>query len=410
MIFRVIMDGNDILNYQERSFVLLSPVLNTEINTAGSFEFTMPPGHVFYDAVHPLTSTIEVYEDETLLWFGRPVETKVDFYKQKTVYCEGALAFFSDTIQRPREYESISLHSFLAAVVNGHNAQVATDRQFLLGRVTVPNRSVYRKLNYESTFDTLKKQCIDAEGGYLFVRRENGANYLDWLADMPYTCNQPVEFGLNLLDISSGFNGSTIATCVVPLGATDPETGLALTVESVNGGSDVLESSAVSMFGRITRAVTFSGTKDASILYTQGIEYLQSVQFDDLVIKCSAAELHLQNENYEQFRVGQMIHCRSVPHLLDRVFPLTKLTLRLDTAAKQIELGTASAHALTRIYRDVQDSANEEDPATQEELDGIKEEIEEMHQQIDDFIGEEWIHQINGVTVTGGTVNFVTVT
>ena len=37
MIYRVIMDGNDILNFQERPFVLLNPVLNTELNTAGSF-------------------------------------------------------------------------------------------------------------------------------------------------------------------------------------------------------------------------------------------------------------------------------------------------------------------------------------------------------------------------------------
>jgi hypothetical protein len=98
MIYRVIMDGNDILNYQEKPFILINPSLSMELNTAGSFEFTMPPAHAFYDMVRPLSSTIEVYEDETLLWFGRPVEVETDFFKQKQIYCEGALSFFSDSV------------------------------------------------------------------------------------------------------------------------------------------------------------------------------------------------------------------------------------------------------------------------------------------------------------------------
>ena len=112
MIYRVIMDGNDILNFQEKPYILLNPNLEIELNTAGSFDFTMPPCHTFYDDIHPITSTIEVYEDEDLLWFGRPMEIKTDFLKNKQVYCEGALSFFNDTVQRPHEYDSIYVHEF----------------------------------------------------------------------------------------------------------------------------------------------------------------------------------------------------------------------------------------------------------------------------------------------------------
>lgn len=292
MIYRVIMDGNDILNYQERQFILVNPSLNMELNTAGSFEFTMPPAHAFYDNVMPLSSTIAVYEDETLLWFGRPVEIETDYYKQKTVYCEGALAFFNDSVQRPREYDHISLHTFFRTVIESHNTQVGEYRQFTVGTITVPDKTVYRKLNYDATFDVLKKQCLNAEGGYLFLRRENGTNYIDWYKEMPYASNQPVEFGLNLLDMHSNFDGSSIATCVLPLGDTDTETGLPLTVESVNDGSDVIESEAVAEYGRITKAISFSGVKYANTLYEDGLEYLASTQFDNLTIECTAAELH----------------------------------------------------------------------------------------------------------------------
>ena len=66
MIYRVLLDGNDILNFQEREYVLLSPSLDMELNTAGSFEFTMPPCHPFYDSVRLPASTVEVYEDAVL--------------------------------------------------------------------------------------------------------------------------------------------------------------------------------------------------------------------------------------------------------------------------------------------------------------------------------------------------------
>ena len=413
MIYRVIMDGNDILNFQEKEFVLLNPALNMELNTAGSFEFTLPPSHAFYESVNPIISTVEVYEDDVLLWFGRPMEIKKDFFNNRQVYCEGALAFFNDSVQRLHEYDSISLHTFFRTIIANHNNQVAGGRQFTVGSITVADKAVYRKLNYDSTFDCLKRQCLDAEGGYLFLRREEGVNYIDWLNEMPYTCNQPVEFGLNLLDMTADFNGSTIATCVIPLGDTVEGTDAPLTVASVNGGSDVIVSEAASTYGRITKAVQFSGVKYADTLYANGLDFLSNVQFDDLIIECTAAELHSQNENYELFRVGQNVRCRSNPHLLDRMFPLVKMSINLDTAAKQITLGTQVRQTLTKITKDVEEFAVE-DPATKEEIDGINSDIENIKDDITDIQNQidagldGWTHQVNGITQKTGTINFVT--
>ena len=378
MTYRVILDGNDILDFTDKAHILLQPALTTELNAAGSFTFTMPPGHAFYNEVKPLLSTIEVYEDEELLWFGRPVEIKTDFWKQRQIYCEGALAFLNDSVQRLHEYDRISLHSFFQTIISAHNEQVAADRQFTIGNITVADKTVYRKLNYESTFDVVKRQILSAEGGYLFFHRENDLNYIDWLAEMPYSCNQPVEFGLNLLELTSDFDGSAIATCVVPLGEADSETQEILTVERVNNGSDVIESEAVSTYGRITRAVTFSGVKEPTTLYADGLEYLQDTQFNNMVIECSAAELHSQNANYEQFRVGQMIHCRSVPHLVDRSFPLVKLSLQLDTAAKQITLGSASRQSLTQIYKEDQETTETNEDSIEERMDSLEELVSEL--------------------------------
>ena len=92
-------------------------------------------------------------------------------------------------------------------------------------------------------------------------------------------------------------------------------------------------------------------------------------------------------------------------------FPLVKLTLRLDTAAKQITLGTAVRESLTRIYKDARgaDSSQEENPATEAEIESLRERVDGMQDQIDGIVsGEHWIHQMDGVTLAAGTVNFVT--
>lgn len=400
MIYNVTLDGVSIFNYEYPDMVLLDPKLETELNTSGSFEFTMPASHVFYDNVQLLTSDIEVYEGDHLLWFGRPVEIKTDYYRQKRVTCEGALAYFNDSVQEMQEFSSISIQDFFRHVVSVHNQQVAENRQFTVGNITIPDKKVYRKLQYEQTMDVLKKQCLSAEGGYFFVRRENGVNYIDWLSEMPYSCNQPIEFGLNLLNISGDIGGEDVATCVLPLGDTDSETGQPLTVASINNGKKIVESEAVSVYGKITKAVTFSGVSDPRTLYQDGVEYLNSLQFDHLSIECDASELHFLNSNFEAFQVGQMIHCVSKPHLVDRDLPLTKMSLKLDTATKQITLGTSAKQTLTEIYADMTDSSDAEtqdleDNVTdlQDNISDMQDDISDMQDQIDNMSeGDGWHH------------------
>ena len=407
MIYRVLMDGQDIFNPQEKRFMLLTPDLSMELNTSGSFEFTMPPAHTFYDDVKPIVSIIEVFEDETLLWFGRPIEVSTDFYNQKRVYCEGALAFFNDSVQRIHEYDTISVHEFFRTVIANHNEQVDTNKRFVVGNITVEDKTVYRKLNYKSTFETLRIQCINAEGGYFFFRRVNGVNYIDWLAEMPYSTNQPVEFGLNILDASTDFDMSSFATCVLPLG--DEVDGERLTVKSVNDGNDIIESDAVEEYGKIVKCVEFSGVTHPDTLYEDGIEYLESVQFDNMTIECTAAELHWQNENYDLFRLGQKVHAHSTPHLIDKYFDLLKLDISLDTAEKKIVLGTVRKPTLTEITREstipsdytdrLDDVIGQVDDitGTLDELtdtptvDDVRDEIQDTLDDINDLIGGDYI-------------------
>lgn len=351
MIYQVKYDGLSIFDIGV-DMMLSSPSLQIELNTAGSFEFIMPPTHQYYNVPKLLTSDVEVVENGVVIWTGRPVEIKTDFFKRKRVYCEGALAYFNDSIQRPAEYDSISISTFFRTLIANHNSQVAANRRFIVGNIGITEKNVYRKLDYESTFDALRTMCIEAEGGYFFIRRESGVNYIDWYgSNMPDSNSQPIQYALNLTDLSSVLSGSEIRTAAIPLGKADSN-GNKLTVTDVNGGKDYVAVDAAATYGLITTVVEFSNIENKTALLEAGKKWLINDQFDPLSIEVDAADLHYINSKYDKpFRVGQTVHCTSNPHLIDKDFPLIKISLSLDTAIKKITIGTPQKTKLTEIYK-----------------------------------------------------------
>lgn len=370
MSFEVTVDNLDFLDYYYKDMVILNPQLEVELNTVDSFTFVVPPIHKYYAEIKPLVSIVEVYEDGDMIWFGRILSVDTNYDREKEITCEGPYGWFHDSVQRYCVYEEIGLHDFFRTLIENHNNQVPSARQFQVGNITMSDKTVYRKLDYESTKEALESMIIDAEGGYLFFRRENGTNYIDWLEDMPYECNQPVEFGLNMTDISSSFNGEDLITCLLPLGDTvrpnddpeqgelieedDPRVGLPLTLEH-KYGTDLIASNLVNIYGAIIAPVTFSGVTDAEELKRKGEAYLQNETYNRLTFECEAIELKSYgpgaNDNYDHFKVGQKVRCRSIPHALDAVFPLIKMSVTLDTAAKTVTLGTAPRKNLTEIVK-----------------------------------------------------------
>lgn len=352
-LYRVTWNGQDILDYTDERMVLLSPHLEQEVNTAGSLSFVVPPYHTFYDLFVDetmLISDVEVYEDEELIWFGRPLQLKKDFYNQKEVYCEGGLAYFNDSVHEKNKFDSISIHDFFRKVVANHNYQVDSPRQFLVGNITVENKTVYRNPNYEKTLDVLRGQCLDTNDGYFFVRKVNGKNYIDWLKDMPYSCNQTIEFSENMLNVSTSFDGNDFATCVMPLGASD-DNGDPITVYDVNNHDLLIISDLAKIYGRIVTVVQLNDIEDKTELLAEGRKSLERILYNSKSIECSAADLHSTDGSKEIFRLGQMVHCYSQPHGLEIDLPLSKLQINLDTAAKHITLGIIKKKSLTRITK-----------------------------------------------------------
>lgn len=394
MIYRILCNGVSLWEHYP-AMEVLDPQLEIELNAAGSLQFTMTPDHLFFDSIRPLIDTIEVYEENDLIWFGRPVELERDIGGLKSCYCEGALAWFNDSVQRPREQAEVNAETLFRSIVTTHNGQAGASRQFTVGTVTVDKTIVYDN-DYTSSMDAMGA-LLDRAGGYLIPRRENGVNYLDWLAELPEMWGQGVEFGLNMVKFNRQYGFGDLVTGVLPVGGIpEPEEGQdpptePITIAPVNEGSDILLSDAGATYGGIVRTVRYSDITDPQELLEAAQVYLEDVQFDPVSIQVSAADLHFLDERKPAFRVGTVVHVVSVPHLLDRHLPLTKLSFRLDRAAREVTLGTERRRAITDIIKKVEEEPSKIDRA---ELDRINDSISGLYAAIDGIDGGDdgWIH------------------
>ena len=348
---------NDLIFDLSNDTSLISPIVKLQDNNAGTLEFSMAPGADSYNKIRKMKSEIVVYSDGTPIFVGRPIDETIDFKNIKKITCEGALAYLNDTIQRPHEYHSMTIRGYLETLIAIHNQQVGnTNLQFHVGMVTVhdPNDSIYKYTNWESTLQVIKTDLLDKYGGHIRIRLEADKKYIDYLAEYPRTNTQIIEFGSNLLDFTKSIDATQIVTAVIPLGARQEESSIKkleerLTINSVNDDLDYVYSpSAVDNYGWIFKTVTWDDVNTPSILKRKGEEYLKSIQFENVVLKVQAIDLHMVNSNIEQFKLLDQVRVISEPNGLDRIFPVTELTIDItNPEANTITLGSTQVQAMS---------------------------------------------------------------
>lgn len=349
MIYTVICDGEN-LHIPSFDCQLTSGNVELEINSANSFNFVMPPNHIHYDVPDKLISDVEVWEEDELIFFGRVLDIEYDFSNNKRVTCEGPMAYLNDSIQRPDKQENINGEDWLAYLLTNHNNQCPANRQINVGQVSdiFRNKRFTREVSYDKTIDALRNTLLNVEGGYLFFRKESNGIYVDWLDEVPSLSGQVLQFAVNLKDMKRTESGAKIRTAVIPLG--DDTGNGRLTIKTVNSNIDYLANDLESEFGLIPEVVTFDGVTDAQTLKDYGQKWLNDKKFNELVFEVSAAELSYINSDFSAFKVGQMIHVTSAPHnVIDKTFPLTKMSYDINSPEKKITIGTPEEQTLTDI-------------------------------------------------------------
>jgi len=226
--------------YESEELSLISPTLDIESGTAGSFSATFPISNQGYSLAIPMKTEAIVRKNDKEVWRGRILNPDYDFYNQMKIDVEGELTYLTDTFQPQHEYKTETLIQVIEAVLQNHNKKVATwdatnniwvsnanepfDKVFYPGSCFISSTDdptgtnvSYRKTDYNTTLDALK-QIANAYKGYFIVRKENGKRYLDFLKDFNIICQQRIDFGENLLDYSKTFKMEDLCTVAMPIG------------------------------------------------------------------------------------------------------------------------------------------------------------------------------------------------
>lgn len=329
--------------------IALNPKLSLQLNKTGSLTFAIPAGHENYDKVNKLTSVIEVYQDDELIFTGRPLSDEVDFYNTGTIPCEGDLSYLIDSKQRPYEYTG-DIRPFLQQLIDNHNSQVETGKLIQLGVVTVvdPNGYINRSdSGYTDTLTTINEKLIKTHGGYIRIRHDSGKRYLDYLADYGHVNTQVIRFGENLIDLKRYAKAESIRTAIIPLGAETEEEGingtkLRVNITSVNGGKDyIFNQEAVNTWGWIWDTVEFDDVTLPENLKAKGEAYLQDCINLVNTIELTAVDMSMMDVDAEKIKLGDWIRVISAPHGLNRLFLVSKMDLDLaNPGNNKITLGS----------------------------------------------------------------------
>ena len=401
MIYRVVLDDTIDLHTSDINCMLLNPSLDLEMNSAGSFNFTLPPSHPYWDAVKVLKSTIDVYEDEDLIFTGRIASIEKNWNNERVVQCEGALAYFNDSVHRQMKWETPlpiasedpTVHNFLKDILDNHNVFEGAEnanRHIFIGNITVDPEVVTREVNYDTTLDILTRMCIDTNGGYMSIRKDlnDGKLYLDWIKDFTEESGQPAQFGLNLLNFDTSLSAEDICTGVLARGAeVNEQTVMLNDVELVDETTypdmsvthyttqyqDILwHREGVEKFGQVVQVHDFSDAQTAwkdgqgqivaNSLFEMAKKWLEEKNTKIETIEVEVAELAWLGEGMPKYKLGQIVELSDDIHMAGesyetRLLPMYKLSCDLNSGSKKVTLGTPPKKELTQISASNSDSS-----------------------------------------------------
>lgn len=317
--------------FHQPEYQVLAPNLKQEINTAGSLSFTLPPGHVMRGSIHKVKSVITVEQDGAEIFRGRVTEETVDTYNQKECYCDGDLSFLSDSMQGPYTYDG-NAKDFFRLLIDKHNEQVEEGKRFTVGMLTAlkdDDTVEMESVDYKDTLGEIRFVLVNEFEGYLRTRYEDGVRYIDYIKDYDDVCTQKIEFGVNLIDLDGKIDTGALCTILIPLGKRDSN-NKAVTIASVNGGSDRIESAeAIERYGRVCKTYNWYEVEDPAELLEKGREKLAELTaVETLTLK--AIDLHLLNVDVDRIRVGSKVRLISKPHGLDKEELCTSIDIDLE--------------------------------------------------------------------------------
>lgn len=381
--------ADDKLFYSPRllneGYAITEPQATLELNKAGSFTFNLPSINPMYSSLKKLKTIITIREDDEVLWKGRVLNDAKDFYNTKAVTCEGELAFLNDIQCEPHDYskKGIKMGEYFKKLIEHYASECSEERMIKLGNVrgAFTDVIIYPKTtDYTNVWNLISGNLIGASTGkvgkdevdlsdydrYLYIRREKGVSYIDFVDDIGKASSQIIEFGKNLLDLSEYVDASNVYTQIIPLGKADSK-GNRVDIKLVNGGKNYLQSdSAIALFGKIQKSVIWEDVTNRNTLKANGQRMLNKAVEMAIKITIRAFDLHRINVNTDKIDFGDKVHVVSLPHEISSDFLCSKIAYTLDnlenteyTFGLDFETMSGSLASYKRTYQYKMESALE---------------------------------------------------
>lgn len=355
-MYKIKLDGKILYYPGDREAAVINPELDLQTGYAGELTLKVPALNPLYNDIHNRKSMISVYRDKTEIFYGEVRTREKDRFKNQPIKATGALSFLADTILPQQEWHDMSPREMLDAWLQLHNNQVEDRKKIYIGVVTIhdSNDSLYRITDRENTLEAIREKLVDRLGGYLRLRHEEDKLYLDWINIQEYGkyCEQPIQFGENLLDYSETMTADDVITALIPLGAaieqeTDENASeferleKNVDITSVNDGKDYIYSKeAVESFGWVWKTEKWDDVATPANLLKKATEYLTTQQYEKLVISLTAVDLSLFGQDYDSFDIGDRVLCNAIPYGMKKVLPVMEMKIPLQQPDQaQLTLG-----------------------------------------------------------------------
>lgn len=408
--------ADDKLFYSPRllneGYAITEPQATLELNKAGSFTFNLPSINPMYSSLKKLKTIITIREDDEVLWKGRVLNDAKDFYNTKAVTCEGELAFLNDIQYEPHDYskKGIKMGEYFKKLIEHYASECSEERMIKLGNVrgAFTDVLIYPKTtDYTNVWNLISGNLIGASTGkvgknevdlsdydrYLYIRREKGVSYIDFVEDIGKASSQIIEFGKNLLDLSEYVDASNVYTQIIPLGKADSK-GKRIDIKLVNGGKNYLQSdSAIALFGKIQKSVIWEDVTNRNTLKANGQRMLNKAVEMAIKITIRAFDLHRINVNTDKIDFGDKVHVVSLPHEISSDFLCSKIAYTLDnlenteyTFGLDFETMSGSFASYKRTYQYKMESALELGNQNAQDLLDAMTRMDSLQTQVDGSI------------------------
>lgn len=335
-MYKIYADGETIHNpaMNDDTRLVVDAKISQKVNMADALEFTIYPNNAGAASIHKLTTTIEVYQDDLLLFRGRPIQSKTGWENQVTYTCEGGLAVLNDTIVRPYSFTG-SVRDYLQQLITHHNNQVPAAKQITLRTVTVtdPNNTIVRSnSDYVTTMQEIQDKLVENLGGYLVLSYDAQTGWiLDYLAASPRATGQAITLAKNLLDMLREQNAENIATALIPLGAVDKETGERITIRTVNSGQDyIVDQTAAARYGLIFTTETWDDVTIPANLLRKAQARLTDYATMIPTIKLTAVDLSAIDPDLDPIRILDEVTVQDDKHEASGVYLVAERTYDLS--------------------------------------------------------------------------------